>query len=132
MIKQGIKTMNAEFIQTCALFQLSFVQFRPYATSFPRLLLSLTLIPKSKKTLETILDLTPSFKTSLDTRVEDLVLNLDYLENLRSNFIQKKYGRKRHLACTPVSSSGLQFFFFLYYGLFTSLMTFKGRKVKKE
>ena len=107
MIKQGIKTMNAEFIQTSSLFQLSFVQFRPYATSFPRLLLSLTLIPKSKKTLETILDLTPSFKTSLDARVEGLVLNLDYLENLRSNFIQKKYGRKRHLARTQVSSSGM-------------------------
>ena len=58
------------------------------------MLLALTLIPKDKKTLETSLDLTPSFKTSLDARVEGLVLNLDYLGNLRSNFIQKKYGRK--------------------------------------
>ena len=46
MIKQGIKTMNAEFIGTLALFQLSFVQFRPYPNSSPRILLSLTLIPK--------------------------------------------------------------------------------------
>ena len=107
MIKQGIKTMNAEFIQTSSLFQLSFVQFRPYATSFPRLLLSLTLIPKSKKTLETILDLTPSFKTSLDARVEGLVSNVDSLENRRRNFIEKRYHRKRNLACTQVSFSGL-------------------------
>ena len=32
MIKQGVKTMNAEFIRTRALSQLSFVQVRPYAT----------------------------------------------------------------------------------------------------
>ena len=43
-----------------------FVQFRPYGTSFSGLLLSLTLMSKSKKTLETSLDLTPSFKTSVD------------------------------------------------------------------
>ena len=59
--------MNAEFIRTCALYQLSFCQFRPYATSFPKLF-SLTLIPKSKKTLEASLNLTPLFKTSLDAR----------------------------------------------------------------
>ena len=60
MIKQGIKTVNAEFIQTRALSQFSFLQFRPYATSFQGLLLTLTLMPKSKKTLEMSLDLTPS------------------------------------------------------------------------
>ena len=38
---------NAEFIQTRALSQLSFVKFRPHATLFPRLLLTLTF--KSKK-----------------------------------------------------------------------------------
>ena len=59
--------MNAEFIRTCALYQLSFGQFRPYATSFPRLF-SLTLIPKSKKILEASLNLTPLLKTSLDAR----------------------------------------------------------------
>ena len=40
MWKQGIKAINAEFIQTRALSKLSFVQFRPYATLFPVLFLS--------------------------------------------------------------------------------------------
>ena len=34
------------------------------------------------------------------TRVEGLVLNMDYLENRRRNFIQKKYGRKMRLLRT--------------------------------
>ena len=87
MLKQGVKTINAKFIRTRALSQLSFIQFRPYAISFLGLLLSLTLMPKSKKTLETSLDLTPSFKTFVDARVERLVSNVDYLENQRRNFI---------------------------------------------
>ena len=62
MIKQGVKTMNAEFIWTRALSQLTFI----------RLLLFLTLMPKSKKTLETSLNLLPLFKTSLDARVRAL------------------------------------------------------------
>ena len=66
MLKQNVKIINPEFIQTCALFQLFFVQLRPYATSFPGLLLSLTLMPKDKKTEETSLDLTPSFKISFE------------------------------------------------------------------
>ena len=50
MKKQSVKTINnAEFLRTRALSQDSFVQFRPYAASFPRLLLSLTLMPKKKK-----------------------------------------------------------------------------------
>ena len=68
MLKQGVKTINAEFIRTHALFQLSFVQFRPYAISFPVLLLSLTLMSRSKKTPETSLDLTPLFKTTFEAR----------------------------------------------------------------
>ena len=106
MLKQGIKTINTEFIRKRALSQLSLVQFRPYATSFPGLL-SFTLISKSKKTQEKSLDLTPSFKTSVDERVEGLVSNVDYLENWYHNFIQKKYGRKRRLMRTLVSYSGL-------------------------
>ena len=51
ILKEDVKTINAEFIRTCALSQLSFVQFRPYATSFQGLRLSLTLMVKSKKTL---------------------------------------------------------------------------------
>ena len=39
MLKQGVNAINAEFIQTCALTQLFFVQFRPYATSFVVLLI---------------------------------------------------------------------------------------------
>ena len=106
MLKQGIKTINTEFIRKRALSQLSLVQFRPYATSFPGFL-SFTLISKSKKTQEKSLDLTPSFKTSVDARVEGLVSNVDYLENWHHNFIQKKYGRKRRLMRTLVSYSGL-------------------------
>ena len=68
MLKQGVITINSEFVRTCVLSQLSFVQFRPYATSFPGLLLSLALISKSKKTLETSLDLKPWFKTSVDAK----------------------------------------------------------------
>ena len=106
MLKQGVKTINVEFIRTRALSQLSFVQFRPYAICFLGIL-SLTLMPKSKKTQETSLDLVPSFKTSVDLRVEGLVSNVDCLENLRHNFIQKKYGRKRRLPHTRASFSGL-------------------------
>ena len=32
MLKQGVKTIDPEFILTIVLSQLSFVQFRPYAT----------------------------------------------------------------------------------------------------
>ena len=35
MLKQGLKTNNTEFIQSQGSSQLSFIQFRPYATSFP-------------------------------------------------------------------------------------------------
>ena len=66
MLKQGVKTINAEFIQTHALSQLFFVQFRPSAVSFVGLLLSLKLISKGKKTLEMSLDLMPLFKISAD------------------------------------------------------------------
>ena len=49
MLNQGVKTINAGFVRTSAFFQLSFVQFRLYATSFLGLLLCLTLMLKSKK-----------------------------------------------------------------------------------
>ena len=65
------------------------------------------LMSKSKKTLETSFDLTPWFKTSIDAKVAGLVSNVDYLENWRRNFIQKKYGRKRCLARTHVLFCGL-------------------------
>ena len=84
-----------------------------YAILFPGFVLSLTLTLKINKTLETSLDLMPLFKTSLDERIKDLVSNVDYLENWRRNFIQKKYGRKRDLQCTHVCFSGLSFSFCL-------------------
>ena len=116
-----MKTINAEFIRTRASSQFSFGQFRSYATSFPGLLLTLTLTWKSKMIPGTSLDLTPSFKTSVDARVEGLVSNVDYLENWFHAFIQNKYGRKGRLLRTHVSFSGLWFFFL--YGVFTPLMT---------
>ena len=69
MLKQGIKTINTEFIRTRALSQISFVQFRLYTSLFPRLLLSFTLMPKSKKTLEMNLDLARSKKKMQELRV---------------------------------------------------------------
>ena len=65
MLKQGVKTINADVIQTRALSQLSFIKFTPDANSFPGLLLSLTLMLKSKKTLETSLYRTLSVILSL-------------------------------------------------------------------
>ena len=80
---------------------------QPYATFLPGLLLSLTLLSKSKKDLETSLDLMSSLKTSVDAMVESLVPNMSYLENLRHSFIQKKYGRNRYLLCTLILFSRL-------------------------
>ena len=115
MSNQGVKTINAEFIWTHALLQLSFVQFRPDATSFLGLLLTLTLMWKSKKTLEKSFDLIPLFKTTIDARGEDCVSNVDCLENWCHSFIQNKYGRKRGLPCTHV--------LFFLFGLFSPFMT---------
>ena len=58
--------------------------------------------------MESSLDLTPSFKTSVDTRVEGLVSNVDYSEN----FIQKKCGRKRGLSRTRFVLWTVIFLFF--------------------
>ena len=102
MLKQGEKTMLNLFEQvpTFPTF------FHPVQTLYNlnpgafSLSLSLTLIPKSKKTMETSLDLRPSLKTSVYARVEGLVSNVDYLEYRHHNFIQKKYDRKRYLPHT--------------------------------
>ena len=109
MLKQGLKTINAEFIRTYALSQLSFVQFRPYSTLFVELLFSLTLCQKIKRPWRWAwtLHLCSRPPLTVDTRVEGLVSNVDYLENWYHNFIQNKYGRKRHLSHTHVSFSGL-------------------------
>ena len=107
MLKQGINTINTELIQTCALSQISFLQFRSYATSFLGLLLSLMLMPKSTKTLQASLDLIPLLRTSIGARIEDLFSNVDYLGNWCRNFIQMKYVRNRRLLCTHILFSGL-------------------------
>ena len=85
-----------------ALSQLSFVQFQPYASLFPRLLLTLTLMREIRKTLEKRLNLTPLFEISVDSSVEGLVSNVDYLENCCCNFIPNKYAGKRRLQRTHV------------------------------
>ena len=46
------------------------------------------------------LDHLPSFKTSVDARVEGLISNADYLESRRRNFTLKKYGRNTSAAHT--------------------------------
>ena len=81
---------------------------------------------KSKKILKTSLDLTPLLKTSVDICVEGLVPNVDYLENQRHNFIQKKFDRKRRLQRTNFLFSQLYFSFL--YRRFTLLMSPKGKK----
>ena len=53
---------------------------------------------------------------------------MDYLENRRRNFIQKKYGRKMRLPRTRFVCWTVPF---LLYGLFTPLMTSKGKKMNK-
>ena len=117
MIKQGVKTMNAEFIWTHALFQLTFI----------RLLLFLTLMPKSKKTLETSLNLLPLFKTSLDARVEGLVLNVDYVENRHLNSIKRNM-EKNDTWCTHTFRF-LDYNFSFCTDFLTLLMTPKDKKI---
>ena len=67
--------------------------------------LSFKSMSKSKKTLETSLDLAPSMKTSVDAMFEGLVSNMNCLDNRHRNFNQKKYGRNRchtHVLLTTV------------------------------
>ena len=84
-----------------------FHPFQTFCNLYTGLLLSLTLISKSEKTLESSLDLVPLFKTSVGAMVDCLVSNVNYLENWHCNFIQKKHGRNRCLSHTHVSFSGL-------------------------
>ena len=77
--------------RTQALTQLSFAHFKPYVISLLELFLSIKLMSKSKKTLEMSLDLMHSFKFSVDTMVEGLVLKVNYLENWHHNFIKKSF-----------------------------------------
>ena len=84
--KQGVKTVDA-----VDLFE---QKFRPYATSFPGLLLTLAFMSKSKTTLETSLNLMPSFKDLRWRKDEGLFSNVNFLENRGSNFIQRNMAVK--------------------------------------
>ena len=57
----------------------------------------------------------PSLKTSIEAKIKGLVFKVDYLENQCCIFIQKNYGRKRHLPCTHILFSGLYSLFFHLY-----------------
>ena len=56
------------------------------------------LMSKSKKTLETSLDFTSSFKTSVDSRVKGLASNGDYLYISASQFSSKEIREKKKSA----------------------------------
>ena len=115
MLKQDVKQLTLNLFEHMHLFQLSFIQFRPYATSFPGLLLSLTLMPKSKKTLEKSLDLTPSFKTSFHARVEGSCFECGLFGTCAVILFN------RNMAETDVCCAHT----FFLYGLFTLFMTRK-------
>ena len=99
-VKTRCKTINAEFIPTCASSQLSFIQFRP-------------MHPRSgdfclwHSCQKVIIKRPWSLYTSVDARFEGCVLNVDYLEKRCHSFILKKYCRKRRLAHSLISFSGL-------------------------
>ena len=82
-----------------------------YAASLVGFHLSFKFMSKSKKSLETSLDLAASMKTSVDAMVESLVSNMNYLDNRHRNFNQKKYGRNRCLPHTHVRSHDCNFSF---------------------
>ena len=114
MLKQGIKQLTLNFSNKCIIPTF----FCPAQTLCNLVIKASSLFdvsPKSKKTMETSLDLTLSFKSSNDTRVEGLVSNVDYSENRHRNFIQKKYGRKRHLMHTRFVLWTVTFLFVLTF-----------------
>ena len=126
MLKQGVKTISAEFIRIRALSQLSFIQFRPYATSFQRLVLSLTSnffslqCQKVKRFWRRVWTLSLRSRPPL-TQGWRVLFRMWIIWKIGAVIlIKRKYGRKRRLPRTHVSFSG-QLFFFLY-GLFTPFM----------
>ena len=117
-----------------------FVQLRPYATSFKGPLLSLTLMSKSKKALETCLDLTPSFKTSIDARVEGLQMQIYKFINFGAVILFKRKKVEKdvcraqkfssldcNLFCTDFSHrlNSFYYFFIFYFKGLSSKTQFK-------
>ena len=118
MLKQDTKTINAEFIWTCALSQLSFVQFKSYEPCSRWASSLFGINAKIKKTMETSLNLTALFKTSIDARAQGLVLNVDYLEKRQNNFIKKKKKKWQK------KTSAVHTHFVLWIVIFLFLLTF--------
>ena len=79
MLKQDVKTINAQLIRTRALSQLSLDNFRPYAISFLGFFLTLAFGP---------------------SKCRESCSDVSYLENWCRHFIQKKYGAKTDLSRT--------------------------------
>ena len=96
MLKQIIKIV-LNFIEHVH-YPSFFVQFICFVTSYLGASLYDAYV-KKENVLEKSLELTLSFMTSVDTRVEDLVSKVNYLKNWCCDFIQKKYGRK-NFYCT--------------------------------
>ena len=128
MLKQGVKTINAEFIQARGLSQLSFVQFRPSAVSFVGLLLSLKLISKSKKTLEMSLDLMPLFKISADCwcKGRGSCFECGLFAKLALQFYSKQIWQKKKSAVH--THFILWRVIFLFVWIFYTVMTPKSKK----
>ena len=128
MLKQDIKTINAEFNRKRALSQLYFTQLRPDVTSLSGLLFSLTLMSKCKKTLETSLDLRPLLKTSVDARVKGPFIKCKLIINSSGVILFKRNMTEKDVCCAHTFSS-------LDYN-FSFRMAFLHRwwllKVKKE
>ena len=93
MLKQDVKTIN--YLNSCIIptfFSPVQALCNLVSSAF---FLSLPLMPKIKKTLETSLDLTPSFKTCVDAKVEGscfecgLFINYDAVILFKRNVAEK-------------------------------------------
>ena len=89
MLKQGIKTIDAEFIRACAMSQIFFVQFRPYAfhsvqnfcSLLPRVSSLFDVnVKKKKRPSKRIWTLCLHSRPllTIDAKIKGLVSNVDY------------------------------------------------------
>ena len=134
MLKQGVKTINIQFIQTRALPKFSFIQFRPYGTSFVRFLLPLTLISKSKKILKPEDEFRPYTLVQdlcwLLTQGSKVLFRMRFICKICTIILIKIYMAEKDICCAHTFHSldcFILWFFFLYR-LFTLLMIPKGKK----
>ena len=122
MLKQGVKTIDPEFILTSVLSQLSFVQFRPYATQFPGFL-TLTLLSKSKKTLRQVCTIHLHSRPPL-MQGSRVLFGMWVLWKIDVIVLSKELWQKKMSVTHTFCSLDCNFFL---QGLFTSLMTSKGK-----